>query len=174
MASDAQMTQSQTYWSSASPIAMSEFAASYSPGWAASIFSMKIRNAGTYPIKVTKMLGGSGCWGNGTIYYAPYKIDYYLGAGEEAVIGDSRLGGTFKYSVPAVQPDSPGTSNCNGGSGFYLYAAKSTCQNSNSTPGTLQMNNFGFEYIIYIDGQQVTKRQVGSEPLLIKCREPSW
>jgi len=28
---------------------------------------------------------------------------------------------------------------------------------------------FGFEYIEYIEGQQITKRQIGAKPLIIKC-----
>ena len=56
---------------------------------------------------------------------------------------------------------------------MYLYAAKTLCQNSNSAPGMLQINNFGFEYIEYVDGQQITKREMGSKPLLIKCIEPA-
>jgi len=31
------------------------------------------------------------------------------------------------------------------------------------------MNNFGFEYIEYIEGQQITKQQIGAKPVTIKC-----
>jgi len=101
MASDAQVTQSQAYWSSASPIAVGEFAAKYSTNWGLTFVSMKIKNQGAYPIRITKMLGGSGCLvttmfcdaskcGNGTTY--PNISDYYyLGAGEEVVVGSLRF-----------------------------------------------------------------------------------
>jgi len=167
MASDAQITQSQAYWQGASPIAVSEVAARHSVAWGSSVFSMKLTNMGVYPIRITKIVGGAGCWANQTIR-SPYKVDYYLGAGEEAVIGDPMFGST-EYPVTVVKLDSVG-GNCNGGI-FYLYAAKSVCQNSNSSPGTLVVPAFGFEYIAYIDGQQITKRQIGKE-LIIKCREP--
>jgi len=35
----------------------------------------------------------------------------------------------------------------------------------------LDYNAFGFEYIEYIDGQQITKRQMGKD-LIIKCLPP--
>jgi len=33
----------------------------------------------------------------------------------------------------------------------------------------LQVNNFGFEYVETIEGQQITKRQVGSKPWIVQC-----
>jgi len=177
MASDAQITQSQMYWSGASPIAVSEMVARHSTAWHYSFFSMKIKNQGVYPIRITKVLGGSGCVAS-QIYdgSSVYNVTdyYYLGAGEEVVVGNSRFGGNYRWGVPIVFSDSPGTANCNGtGSLLYLLcAAKTLCQNSNSTPGFLQVNNFGFEYIQYVEGQQITKREIGAEPLLVKCIEP--
>jgi len=46
-------------------------------------------------------------------------------------------------------------------------------QSSSSSPsyGTLNINSFGFEYVEYIDGQQITKKQLG-KPLVVKCSEP--
>ena len=57
MASDAQMTQSQIYWRSASPIAITEWGARYSSdvGGKTQIY-MKIRNTGSYPIRLSKLL----------------------------------------------------------------------------------------------------------------------
>jgi hypothetical protein len=31
------------------------------------------------------------------------------------------------------------------------------------------VNNFGFEYTVTIDGQTITKKQIGAKPLAIKC-----
>jgi len=171
MASDSQIAQSKAYWQS-QPLAVNEITARHSTGWAGSVFAMKIQNNGAYPIKITKIMGGSNCWwGNKTIG-SSNMTGYDLGPGEGAVIGDGRFGGSYRYSIPAIVSDSPGTSNCNGGGVWYAYLAKSMCQNSNSTPGFLQINNFGFEYVQYVDGQAITKRQVGTELLLVKCIEP--
>jgi len=57
-------------------------------------------------------------------------------------------------------------------SGGEVGGASSVCQNSPSSPGMINFNTFGFEYIEYIDGQQITKRQIGVKPLIAKCREP--
>ena len=59
MASDAQQTQSRMYWQSATPIAITEWAARYAndgvpPGY--THFYMRIRNTGSYPIWLTKLL----------------------------------------------------------------------------------------------------------------------
>ena len=36
----------------------------------------------------------------------------------------------------------------------------------------LDYKSFGFEYIEYIDNQQITKRQIGKD-WIVKCREPA-
>jgi len=47
-------------------------------------------------------------------------------------------------------------------------AASSLC--SRTAPyGYLTVNNFGFEYTTTIEGQTLTKRQVGSAPLVVRC-----
>ena len=162
MASDAQLTQTQAYWQSTSPIALSEMVARYSTGYIATAFSMKIRNTEAYPIRITTIIGGSDC-------HSALSTSIYLGAGDETVIGSSKFGGAFKYTAPKVELDSPGTSDCDGGPSDTIYVAKTVCQNSNSAPGVLQINNFGFEYTKYVEGQQITKREIGSKPLLVKC-----
>jgi len=182
MASDAQMTQSQIYWSSASPIAVSEMAARYSSGWGAAVISMKMKNQGAYPIRITKLIGGSKCMATGMYCdsgrcgidgYHNLSDYYYIGAGDEIVIG-SYFGGQYKYGASLISLDAPGSTSCNatGSYPWYLYGAKTVCQNSNSTPGTLQIDNFGFEYIQYMEGQQITKREIGNKPLVVKCIEP--
>lgn len=164
MASDAQLTQSKAYWQGASPIAILENGAvSYSSGTATSPY-LRLRNTGAYPIRITKLIGGNG----------EYISQYYNGAyqnisdvgfmapGEEIYFGWSA-----KWSVPSSREL---TFYLSGGSssGASLRAASSICANSTADPGTLTVPNFGFEYIVYIDGQQMTKRQIG-KPLLIKC-----
>jgi hypothetical protein len=60
----------------------------------------------------------------------------------------------------------------NTGSGSYTVGgAISMCANSTTSPGTLVFNSMGFEYIVYIEGQQITKRQIGQD-VIIKCLPP--
>ena len=35
--------------------------------------------------------------------------------------------------------------------------------------GYLVVNNFGFEYTETIEGQTITKRQIGTAPLIVQC-----
>jgi len=50
--------------------------------------------------------------------------------------------------------------------GWYLKV-NSVCTGVGT--GTVVINDFGFEYIEYIEGQQITKREAGTKPLIIKC-----
>jgi len=159
MASDAQMTQSQAYWQSASPIAITEWAASYAT-WATYPY-LRIKNNGAYPVRITKILGGGHYISQVNVGGATNMSDYYhMAPGEEKYFGT--LG---RFGLPADR-DIQFIKGASSGSTFYLYSAASTC--SAAGQGILQVNDFGFEYIEYIDGQQITKRQVG-KPIIIKC-----
>lgn len=169
MASDAQITQSQAYWQSAQPLAIEEWNARYNTNWILSIPTLVVKNNGAYPIRITKLLGGSGrsvstfvcedlslCPVATTVYNIS---DYfYLTPGEKKTFGAN--GG-----LVGIYLDSSSTAL------WRLYAASSLCANSSSTPGTLIINNFGFEYIEYIDGQQITKKQIG-KAVITRCMEP--
>jgi len=174
MASDAQITQSQMYWKSATPIAITETAAlTYSlSGYTYPYMLMK--NTGTYPIRITGLIGADG--GKTTQFVtntragcnpsagSTYNISdyYYLAPGEERYFAwGARINIPCDYEIIA-RPSA---------SGGYIVSATSVCQNSTASPGVLGFKSFGFEYIAYIDGQQITKRQIGKE-LIIKCREP--
>jgi len=56
-------------------------------------------------------------------------------------------------------------------SGSYIGGASSLCQNSSTSSGTLDYKTLGFEYIEYVEGQQITKRQIGKE-FIVKCLPP--
>ena len=173
MASDAQITQSQMYWRSATPIAIVENAARISSSSGSVLPYLLLRNTGMYPIRITGIIGGDG--GKTTLFEADNQCGisgslanfsdyYYLAPGEEKYIA----AGSW-YGLPCnryVLSYVGGTS-----SGYFVRGASSVCQNSTTSPGTLSYKTFGFEYIMYIDGQQITKRQIGKE-LIIKCREP--
>jgi len=177
MASDAQVTQSQMYWQSATPVAIVESAARTSASTGNTYPYFLLRNTGMYPIRITGIIGGDG--GKATQFYAitdaacnpatggAYSISdyYYLAPGEEKYIAPAGIW----YGLPCeryVRSYVGGTS-----SGYTLRGASSVCQNSTTSPGTLSYKTFGFEYILYIDGQQITKKQISKE-LIIKCREP--
>ena len=158
MASDAQLTQSQMYWSSASPIAIVETHATHYSVFTAPY--IRVRNVGGYPIRITKMLGNGqyitnvgGTGGTDNMY------DYYhLAPGEESYFASH---GAYTLPQPRVVYFSNYTS------GWVMAGADSLCGNGQGV-GTVVIKNFGFEYIEYIEGQQITKREVG-KPLVIKC-----
>jgi len=173
MASDAQMTQSQIYWQSASPISVVETQASQRVGynWTEAFF--KIRNIGAYTVQITKIIGGnasiaqtycslgtcpSGAVGH-TLTFAtsPY---FKIAPGEERVLGYQLVFGNA--------PSSEIVFRTTDGS----LVAKSECQNDSSR-GILIVEGFGFEYNMYIEGQQITKRQIGVKPLMVKCLDPA-
>jgi len=171
IASDAQLTQSKTYWQSVTPISVIESAAidnvGYSAGSATSPY-IRIRNSGAYPIRITKVLGGSGHYASWIYTISPTFMNisdaYYLGPGEEAYIGNPNLGASLSWKHVDVFADGAGSDGAQ-----ILRAASTLCNRNTFPPGVLQINNFGFEYIMYIDNQPITKRQIGAKPLIIKC-----
>ncbi len=172
MASDAQMTQSKTYWASAQPISITETAALANVPNGNTYPYIRVKNVGAYPIRITAIIGGDG---NKATQFGPntrpgcnpavaglYNISdyYYLAPGEEKY---------FAWGAGIGLPCDPEVISITGTSSSYIVGgAVSLCQNSTSTPGTLQYKTFGFEYIEYIEGQQITKRQIGKD-LIIKC-----
>ncbi|MFA5021313.1 MAG: hypothetical protein WC517_04625 [Patescibacteria group bacterium] len=66
MASDAQITQSQMYWQSATPIAIVESAARAGASNGLTRPYLLLRNIGTYPIRITGIIGGDG--GKATLF----------------------------------------------------------------------------------------------------------
>ncbi len=182
MASDAQETQSKTYWAGASPIAITEMAAmaySASSPTDYAIPYLRLRNNGAYPIRITKLLGGDGrtmYQFYNTVLGCPSSTcnisDYfYLAPGEEMYLADTTDSGKAHYDVPVKRFFGFRPTAAGGASGsYYLFAASSVC--SQTPPyGSAVVKNFGFEYIEYIDNQQITKRQIGKD-LIIKCSQP--
>ena len=174
MASDAQQTQSKTYWSSASPIAITEWGAmAYGAGSTATMPYLRLKNNGMHPIRITKLLGG-GEGRNVSIVYveaAIYNISdlYYLAPGEEKYIADRNNSGVSHWAVPEQRYISFRLSS-EGFPGTYNFRAASSVCSLSPPYGTLVVKDFGFEYIVYIEGQQVTKRQVGKD-LIIRCSQ---
>jgi hypothetical protein len=170
MASDAQMTQSKTYWQGATPIAVVETDARATPAWwnGGAVPYLRIRNNGNYKITITKVMG-NGQWASVT--YGPSgfpSISSYftLAPGEEKYFAHSSA-----WSVPQSQCIMLST-GAGGNGDIYIYGLPSVCSNV-SPYGYVKIPNFGFEYIEYIEGQQITKKQIGAAPLIIKCREPA-
>jgi len=172
MASDAQITQSQMYWKSASPISIVESAARAYTGASGLTYPyLRIRNTGSYPIRITGIIGGDAIkmtqfWSNtcGISGATSSNISdyYYMGPGEEKYFA------TF-FGTPCTMEIIFRTG---ASASYYVGGASSVCQNSTTDPGMLSYKSLGFEYIEYIDNQQITKRQIGKE-LIIKCRDPA-
>jgi len=162
MASDAQITQTQAYWQGASPISIVESSAKPHPTDSSiSFIYLRVRNAGGYPIKITKLLGNGDTLTR--IITPPWNYSnisdfYYLGPGEEKYFGRQQFAGITSERMMAF-----GTWN-----GVGLSHPAQTCAMDGT--GIAQMNSFGFEYIEYLDnGQQITKREIG-KPLIIRCQ----
>jgi len=178
MASDSQITQSQAYWQSASPIAVVEASARMYTGNGQTYPYMKLRNNGMYPVRITGVYGDDGAKA------AQFYADAQVGC-NPSVYGAYNMGDSDYFYIPPGSemyistPFAHGTAFCRkqfffaSSSSATAVTATSLCQNSNNAPGLLLAKNFGFEYVEYIDGQQITKRQAGAKPLMIKCREPA-
>ena len=173
MASDAQITQSQAYWQSAQPVAITEWAAKARANDGTTFPYFRVRNNGAYPIRITGIVGADGAKitqvyihsscsvaSSGTYSISDY---YYLGAGEEKYFGYDAFFGVpcdrylAVYDLASV--------------GYLIGGATSVCANSSAAPGTVALSSMGFEYIEYIDGQQITKKQIGKQ-VTIKCLQP--
>jgi len=175
MASDAQITQSQMYWQSASPIAIIETGAKYVCHSSANYTYpyLRIKNTGAYPITITKIWAG-----NQNITYvwtANWSPDVLMSTrlamapGEEKILGRP----AFFSGIPGSIYQFFGFLGAGAPNPYplaTLAAAQSLCQRDEPY-GTLVANNFGFEYIQTIEGQTITKRQAG-KPLVIKCTDP--
>jgi len=159
MASDAQITQSQAYWQSAQPIAITETTVGASTA-IRSVPYIRVANRGAYPIRITKVLGGDG---QAISVYYNGSADVNMSDGYYLAIGEEKFFGT----APAVRWFYVFLETSTGTSGHSLAAASSVCALSQPA-GTLVVDDFGFEYVAYVDGQQITKRQIG-QPLIIKC-----
>ena len=180
MAGDAQATQSKTYWASASPISIVEWGArsGNTGGYERTVPFMRIRNVGMYPITITKILADGYnvvyvCTGN----YAPVaniSDIYRLAPGEEREIGRSPYFtpdpgmGNRRFFVFRYLGGSKGTASCT-----FDDIPASYCTRT-APYGVLVVNNFGFEYTVTIDGQTITKRQIGAKPLAIKCTDAPY
>jgi len=171
MASDSQRAQSEMHWKSASPIAITEWAAKASSANGYTYPYLRVRNNGAYPIRITGVVGGDGTkitqfYSSSTACGADilYNITdyYYLGPGEEKYFGFYAFYGSCdrRFIIRSTSSAS-----------YYLGGASSLCENSTGAPGTVIMPSMGFEYIQYIDGQQITKRQMGQD-VIIKCLPP--
>jgi len=176
MASDAQRQQSEMYWRSASPIAITEWAAKATTDDSTRPY-IRLRNTGTYPIRITGIIGPDG--NKATTFYGidcgvspPAFVNisdyYYMGPGEEKYFSAH---GAAWYGAGAPCDSRIYISLGRGSGNRNVGIPSSVCQQSASNPGTLQLSSFGFEYMEYIDGQQITKRQIGKQ-VIIKCLPP--
>jgi len=164
MAGDAQMTQSKAYWQSATPISIVEIhSVKYAGGsYAYSPVYMRVMNSGAYPIRITKLVSG-----NDSIIYLNGGLgnisDYfYLAPGEEKAFATS-YGSLLPAGATELRVH---FSTTIGVSVNILGGAKQFCTDNSNY---VIYDTFGFEYIQYVEGQQLTKRQIGKEGLFFRC-----
>jgi len=170
MAQDAQATELKTYWST-TPISIVESGAKhlfYDSNSSANDIYLRIRNNGNYPITITKVLGNGEEISQVNVGSMQSISDYYsLNPGEEKYFGWSP-----PFNVPQMRLIwidayiAPSSSSAN-----RLFAATSVCDptNHSANPGSLIIKDFGFEYVAHVDSNTVTKRMVGTKPLIIRC-----
>lgn len=174
-AGDAEITESSIYWRAAAPIAIIETAATTSlpDGNGRYTFPyLRVRNNGNYPLRITKVFSGISngfvdqvAGGSGSVILADY---YYLFPGEEKrFISSYHSGCMTKYFYIDSASSISGSWNLGG--------AQTTCRFTSSDGrdfGNLYIKEFGFEYEEYIEGQTITKRQMG-KALVVKCTGPT-
>ncbi|MFA4982614.1 MAG: hypothetical protein WC588_00180 [Candidatus Micrarchaeia archaeon] len=168
-AADMRGMQYEAYWESAFPISIMEADAKYTTTTHSSIY-LKVKNNQHYPIRITALIGGSSVRGRVPNVYVLNTTSmsglYYLGSGETGIFG---------YKAAGYWPNIPENRRLriyvgdSANTGYYLYAAKKICTQAGKKGGTLEIPNFGFEYVTYIDNAQITKKQIGSKPLIIQC-----
>jgi len=170
MSQDAQLTQSETYWRSAQPISIVEWAAKGSGNapTGRAILYLRLRNTGAYPITITKVLAK-----NGTNYISQAWISGLNETNLSSFLsiapgGEDYLG--YWTGLPTTReidffPDG----SCS--DPYKLCGADNLCY-PNVSYGTFVVRDFGFEYTEKIEGQSVTKRQVGAKPVMIRCSPP--
>ena len=91
---------------------------------------------------------------------------YYLGSGETGIFGYKAAGYWPNIAENRLMRIYLGDV---AGVGYSLYAATKICTQAGKDGGYLEIPNFGFEYITYINNVPITKKQIGSKPLIIKC-----
>lgn len=153
-ATDSQITESRTYWHSAHPFSVIGADSAYGWRFAGTNYTFayfRIRNTGSYAVRLTKMLGG-GAEAN----LVPHNI--LIAPGEEACFGQSGIGCAEHsfYFLPVSEPGVGG-----------LSGASSWCKQTGS--GALSISNFGFEYVEYVEGNTLTKKWTGAKDFLVKC-----
>ena len=168
-AGDVQLSQSKSYWSSAQPVSVVEGAARLYPDYGTNRVYLRLRNSGAYPIRITRLISGSDdatqflndSWGAEDI--SKY---FYMAPGEEKYFGYYGFGPlSGRYiTIAPVGVFTGGTVGMNN-------AAQQSCRNltTGGFYGYLSVKNFDIEYVQYVEGQQIAKKQVGSKPLVLPC-----
>jgi hypothetical protein len=153
------------YWKSSSPIAVIDASAKYysDGGGSLSCINIFIRNTGAYAITLSRIQGGN----TSITRYIDYVTgethnlnELRLAPGEEMCFSGT-CGSCRNHGVWISTPTSYVSHQA------VLAGATTICNNGST--GQLLVKNFGFEYIAYVEGQPVTKRQIGSKDFIVKC-----
>ncbi|HIH19508.1 TPA: hypothetical protein HA225_06065 [Candidatus Micrarchaeota archaeon] len=166
---DVSLTQSQAYWKGTEPLSIGEDSGAYfyvigSDPDPYEIFYFRIRNSGSYPLRLTKMFGGgaeiSTYWKEGAT--VDNMTSTYIYPGKETCFGEYWLPGQAckaRHVLFRLKNASTWEGVLNGADGICGPDGK----------GEVTINDFGFEFIQYADNLPIVKRQIGEKPLKIKC-----
>ncbi|MCX6769969.1 MAG: hypothetical protein NT051_04805 [Candidatus Micrarchaeota archaeon] len=188
--SDTAMTQSQIYWKSATPLAITELQGATwnsSNGVIApiSLFNMIITNTGSYPISIDAIVDKAAIENNYSVItkYAPDDFDingwtytpmntFTIYPGESVCIGYNsdllrRVGWQGVPEVSTCHKTVVYSVNASVLTFPYMLYTPSLC--SAEGTGTMTIEGFGFRYTEYVEGNPVQKIFMGSKPLIVKC-----
>lgn len=168
-----ELTKSRAYWTSASPIIVTEEVGRLLGVGGSPKPYFRIKNIGNNPVRITKILGGGrvATRVNTPSGLRPLRDVYYLAPNEENYIMYTPIfdaGEDYRY----IWVHTPST--CWGDTN-ELCGASSVCTSqpmSNGHYGTLVIPKFGFEYVEIVKNQEITKTEIGSVPLSVECLEP--
>lgn len=162
---DSQITESEIYWKSASPISVVETRATGFVGENNSYPYIRMRNSGSYPVRITKVFANGAqltTWSCNPAANCPQGVTtspnsiadfFYLSPGEEKYFNPTWITTPHTYHIEFTQ----------------AMVAQKCSDSANPDSGRVVVNSFGFEYVQYVESQQITKREIGARPLIMRC-----
>jgi len=184
MASDAKTTQSQSYWQSASPIAVIDGAGYISANGNPDVTNalmLVLRNNGANTVELLAIsdgrFGGQSSdpsdWDNNRINWEYFTGEYYDGFFSNYVGAPRGTGFTAYSQTVTMAPGETvtvGFSVYNGGSGGQPYNVRVCKQFGQSMVKQMEVSDLTFFYRPIIDGRTgIEKKQYGSKPLVVPC-----
>ncbi|MCX8197611.1 MAG: hypothetical protein N3F07_00215 [Candidatus Micrarchaeota archaeon] len=161
--SDVKLSQSQSYWSSASPLAIVASSIYRNPSSTSHYPYLRVKNTGADPIRLRAIVAGNNVLNT---YRSANGItqsisSIYIPAGREICFGS--YGSNCQYSIAFV----PGSSGSAELPPNQMFATDTVC--STDGEGVVSVQDFGFDYDIIKGNSVLSRRFVGQTPLVIPC-----